>query len=194
MTNTHLAIERGFLDRDEFWDSGHLRKQAQNFGRDWNRRFFILSPHSLCYYHHPEETIARRQIPLISTSLKIVPSGEKLPERRFRLLTPTREYLLEAETSEEAAEWASALLAAIETRILESTSQQVSWSTSGLVSGSRLLRDELTRLPGNEICADCNVPHPSWVSTNLGIFLCIECSGVHRSLGCQVSRVRSLRV
>ncbi|KAJ2448744.1 hypothetical protein EV183_005281 [Coemansia sp. RSA 2336] len=44
----------------------------------------------------------------------------------------------------------------------------------------------------NERCADCGAPHPDWCSLNLGCLLCIACSGVHRSLGTHVSKVRSL--
>lgn len=33
---------------------------------------------------------------------------------------------------------------------------------------------------------------PDWVSINLGLLCCIKCSGVHRSLGVSVSKVRSL--
>lgn len=33
---------------------------------------------------------------------------------------------------------------------------------------------------------------PEWASLNLGILICIECSGVHRNLGSHLSRVRSI--
>jgi hypothetical protein len=33
---------------------------------------------------------------------------------------------------------------------------------------------------------------PDWASINLGVMMCIECSGIHRSLGVHVSKVRSL--
>ena len=33
---------------------------------------------------------------------------------------------------------------------------------------------------------------PDWASINLGVLMCIECSGVHRKLGSHISRVRSL--
>ena len=47
-------------------------------------------------------------------------------------------------------------------------------------------------VPGNDKCADCGSKKPKWASINLGIMLCIECSGIHRSLGVHISKVRSV--
>ncbi|KAF3176519.1 hypothetical protein TWF788_008005 [Orbilia oligospora] len=45
----------------------------------------------------------------------------------------------------------------------------------------------------NGRCADCgSTVKTEWVSINFGIVLCIECSGIHRSLGTHISKVRSL--
>jgi len=46
---------------------------------------------------------------------------------------------------------------------------------------------------GNTYCADCGSTNKvDWVSLNLAIIVCIECSGIHRSLGTHISKVRSL--
>ncbi|OEL27103.1 putative ADP-ribosylation factor GTPase-activating protein AGD5 [Dichanthelium oligosanthes] len=49
----------------------------------------------------------------------------------------------------------------------------------------------LLRLPENRECADCKSKGPRWASVNLGIFVCMTCSGIHRSLGVHISKVRS---
>lgn len=47
----------------------------------------------------------------------------------------------------------------------------------------------LRGIPGNDTCAECNAPDPDWASLNLGVLMCIECSGVHRNLGVHISKV-----
>mmetsp|Transcript_604 Transcript_604/g.1242 ORF Transcript_604/g.1242 Transcript_604/m.1242 type:complete len:288 (-) Transcript_604:169-1032(-) len=50
----------------------------------------------------------------------------------------------------------------------------------------------LKHLPGNDRCVDCGVPDPQWAAVSYGAMLCLNCSGHHRSLGVQVSCVRSV--
>ncbi|KAE8378241.1 hypothetical protein BDV26DRAFT_262062 [Aspergillus bertholletiae] len=58
---------------------------------------------------------------------------------------------------------------------------------------SRLLQTVRDADQGNNWCADCgSASKVEWVSINLGIVLCIECSGIHRSLGTHISKIRSL--
>ena len=52
----------------------------------------------------------------------------------------------------------------------------------------------LQQLPGNEVCADCLGESPTWASVNRGVFLCTQCSGVHRSLGVHISMILSCRL
>lgn len=44
----------------------------------------------------------------------------------------------------------------------------------------------------NLVCADCRTPDPKWASVNIGVFLCLKCCGVHRSLGTHISKVLSV--
>lgn len=44
----------------------------------------------------------------------------------------------------------------------------------------------------NDRCFECDKKNTKWASVNLGLYLCFDCSGKHRSFGPKLSLVRSL--
>ena len=51
--------------------------------------------------------------------------------------------------------------------------------------------NQLLKKPENKLCADCKRTSPTWASVNLGVFVCINCSGCHREIGVHVTKIRS---
>lgn len=51
---------------------------------------------------------------------------------------------------------------------------------------------ELMKIPENKKCFDCDNISCQWASVNNGIFLCTNCSGIHRGLGVEKSYIKSI--
>ncbi|CAI4056747.1 hypothetical protein N7582_000694 [Saccharomyces uvarum] len=71
--------------------------------------------------------------------------------------------------------------------------QHIAFANTGPSNKNELLTIVRNLDTSNLKCCDCNnTATVEWVSINLLCVLCIKCSGVHRSLGSHISKVRSL--
>lgn len=61
-------------------------------------------------------------------------------------------------------------------------------------SNARDRLETLLNQPANKFCADCGTPDPKWAALPFGAFICIKCSGTHRSLGVHISKVISVNL
>jgi len=58
----------------------------------------------------------------------------------------------------------------------------------------QLIINQLLKKPENKFCADCKKKPPTWASMNLGVLVCIDCSGCHRQLGTHISKIKSVNL
>ncbi|XP_029291587.1 arf-GAP with coiled-coil, ANK repeat and PH domain-containing protein 3-like isoform X3 [Cottoperca gobio] len=186
---------------------GYLFKRASNAFKTWNRRWFSIQNSQLVYQKKLKDSLT---VVVEDLRLCSVKPCEDI-ERRFcfEVVSPSKSCMLQAESEKLRQSWIQAVQASIasayrespDTYYIEHLDRTASPSTSSIDSASepreRIARGEtilqrIQCLPGNEQCCDCGQADPRWASINLGILLCIECSGIHRSLGVQCSKVRSL--
>uniref|UniRef100_A0AAX7STK2 Arf-GAP with coiled-coil, ANK repeat and PH domain-containing protein n=1 Tax=Astatotilapia calliptera TaxID=8154 RepID=A0AAX7STK2_ASTCA len=182
---------------------GYLFKRASNAFKTWNRRWFSIQNSQLVYQKKLKDSLT---VVVEDLRLCSVKPCEDI-ERRFcfEVVSPSKSCMLQAESEKLRHSWIQAVQASIASAYRESPDtyyiEVTSPSTSSIDSASepreRSARGEtilqrIQCLPGNEQCCDCGQADPRWASINLGILLCIECSGIHRSLGVHCSKVRSL--
>nr|XP_025956419.1 arf-GAP with coiled-coil, ANK repeat and PH domain-containing protein 3 isoform X7 [Dromaius novaehollandiae] len=186
---------------------GYLFKRASNAFKTWNRRWFSIQNSQLVYQKKLKDVLT---VVVEDLRLCTVKPCEDI-ERRFcfEVVSPTKSCMLQADSEKLRQAWIQAVQASIasayrespDSYYIERLDRTASPSTSSIDSATdsreRNMKGEtilqrVQSIPGNDQCCDCGQPDPRWASINLGILLCIECSGIHRSLGVHCSKVRSL--
>uniref|UniRef100_A0A8K9X6Q6 Arf-GAP with coiled-coil, ANK repeat and PH domain-containing protein n=1 Tax=Oncorhynchus mykiss TaxID=8022 RepID=A0A8K9X6Q6_ONCMY len=192
---------------------GYLFKRASNAFKTWNRRWFSIQNSQLVYQKRLKDALTVVVEDLRLCSVKPCEDGER--RFCFEVVSPTKSCMLQAESEKLRQAWIQAVQASIasayreisDNYYIERLDRTASPSTSSIDSASEPRGEKWGRggegrgesilhrvqtLPGNELCCDCSQAAPCWASINLGVLLCIECSGIHRSLGVHCSKVRSL--
>ncbi|XP_028405918.1 arf-GAP with SH3 domain, ANK repeat and PH domain-containing protein 2-like isoform X2 [Dendronephthya gigantea] len=175
---------------------GYLLKRSEGVRKVWQKRYCVVNNGQLTLAYSPNSA-PNHTLNLLTCQVKgsVEKEGKKSPI--FILVTHNRNYLFQAEDHSEMERWMSVLSNSRK----EALEKAFGEHGNGLQKDNSTdetydLRQRIVRvvqsLPGNDICADCDAVDPTWLSTNLGVLTCIECSGIHREMGVHVSRVRSL--
>nr|XP_023688230.1 arf-GAP with coiled-coil, ANK repeat and PH domain-containing protein 1 [Paramormyrops kingsleyae]XP_023688231.1 arf-GAP with coiled-coil, ANK repeat and PH domain-containing protein 1 [Paramormyrops kingsleyae]XP_023688232.1 arf-GAP with coiled-coil, ANK repeat and PH domain-containing protein 1 [Paramormyrops kingsleyae]XP_023688233.1 arf-GAP with coiled-coil, ANK repeat and PH domain-containing protein 1 [Paramormyrops kingsleyae] len=183
---------------------GYLYKRASNAFKTWSRRWFSIQKNQLVYQKKFKEqpTVVVEDLRLCT--VKPCPDHER--RFCFEVVSPSKSCLLQADSEQQQQSWMTAVQNSIASafqdhredtlnpRGLERTRSVSAGSGVGSEqpNAGREALEEVQKISGNGQCCDCGEPGPDWASINLGITLCIVCSGIHRSLGVHFSKVRSL--
>ncbi|XP_068789415.1 arf-GAP with SH3 domain, ANK repeat and PH domain-containing protein 1 isoform X4 [Struthio camelus] len=167
---------------------GYLLKKSDGLRKVWQRRKCTVKNGILTISH---ATSNRPPAKLNLLTCQVKPGEDK---KSFDLISHNRTYHFQAEDEQEYVAWISVLTNSKEEALNMAFRGEQSTGENSLEDLTKAIIDDIQRLPGNEVCCDCGSPDPTWLSTNLGILTCIECSGIHREMGVHISRIQSLEL
>ncbi|XP_036119627.1 arf-GAP with SH3 domain, ANK repeat and PH domain-containing protein 1 isoform X9 [Molossus molossus] len=168
---------------------GYLLKKSDGIRKVWQRRKCAVKNGMLTISH---ATSNRQPAKLNLLTCQVKPNAED--KKSFDLISHNRTYHFQAEDEQDYVAWISVLTNSKEEALTMAFRGEQSTGENSLEDLTKAIIEDVQRLPGNDVCCDCGSAEPTWLSTNLGILTCIECSGIHREMGVHISRIQSLEL
>uniref|UniRef100_A0A3P9KV66 Arf-GAP with SH3 domain, ANK repeat and PH domain-containing protein 3 n=1 Tax=Oryzias latipes TaxID=8090 RepID=A0A3P9KV66_ORYLA len=167
---------------------GVLYKRSEGLRRVWQkRRCFVKNGFlNIC---HGTSNRDPAKLNLLTCQVKRNPDEKK----SFDLFSHDRIYHFQAEDEIECQIWVSVLQNSKEEALNDAFKGGSNEGENNIVQElTKSIVEEVKKMNGNDRCCDCGAAGPTWLSTNLGVLICIECSGIHREIGVHYSRIQSL--